>query len=136
MLDPNKGRGMYRGGKMLAEVPTSPFPPQISCVNRAWGYALFLDFYGILFPKEPANNQRCLVTFFKSVFLLRVITLISPSRPGSIKSGALGLSHPVTRGRLPAAACDFRVVSGLVTIMMRTWLSSYPVPHAGISCLL
>lgn len=82
MLDPNKGREMYRGGKMIAKVPTSPFPPQITCVNRAWGYALFIDFYGILFPKEPANNQRCLVTFFTSVFLLWVITLISPSRPG------------------------------------------------------
>lgn len=83
---------------MLARVPVGPFPPHIACVNGAWGYALLIDFDGILFPKEPANNQRWLVTFFMSGFLLWVITLISASRPGEIKRGALGLSHTLDRG--------------------------------------
>ena len=41
-----------------------------------------------------------------------------------------------TRGCLPAAACGMRVVSCLVTITMRRWLSSHSVPHEGISCPL
>ena len=88
---------------MLVRVLMSPFSPQVTCVNGAWGYALFTDFYGILFPEEPANNQRCSVTFFMSALLLWVITLISPSRPREIKSGALGLSHTVDQG-LPASS--------------------------------
>ena len=138
MLNPKRGGWACTETrlKMLFRVLMSPFPPRVTCVNGAWGYALFTDFYGILFPEEPANNQRCSVTFFMSGPLLWVITLISPSRPGEIKSGALGLSHTVDQGS-PASSRLWRESGQLpCDHYVRRGLPSHSVPHEGISCLL
>ena len=76
------------------------------------------------------------MTFFMSGLLLWGITLISPSRPGEIKSGALGLSHTVDQGS-PASSslwleggqlpCDHYSEEGAAFTFC---------PHEGISCLL
>lgn len=122
--------------KVLFRVLMSPFSPQVTCVNGAWGYALFTDFYGILFPEEPANNQRCSVTFFMSGLLLWVITLISPSRPREVKSGALGLSHTVDQGS-PASSSLWHESGQLPCDHYNEEVAaSHSIPHEGISCPL
>lgn len=53
--------------QMLFRVLMSPFLPGPH-VLLLLGYALFTDFYGILFPEEPANNPEVFSDLLMSGF--------------------------------------------------------------------